>query len=266
MTIFKTREKSEKTVIENISLDRIYPNPNQPRIVFDEYELICLAQSIKENGVLQPITVREICEGRYELVAGERRVRACRIAGFDNIPAIVTEYSDEESAVLSVIENIQRCNLSFFEEAEAMRRLIAEKGITQEQLAQRLGRSQSTVANKIRLLKLSESIRNLIIGYGLNERQARAVLKLPEDSREKAVEEIHRLSLNVNQTDRYIEALINPERKKKKQQWTFTEKRLYINSINKTLDTMKKSGVPFESERSVEDGVLTYIIRIPQDK
>lgn len=265
MTIFKTKDKAEKSVIENIKLDSIYPSPNQPRVIFDEYELICLAQSIKENGIIQPITVREITEGRYELIAGERRVRASKIAGLTEIPAIVTEHSDEESAVLSVIENIQRCDLSFFEEAEAIRKLITYKNITQEQLAQKLGKSQSTIANKLRLLKLSQSIRNLISGYGLNERQARAILKLPEDKRESAVEEIHRLGLNVSQTDKYIEVLLNPERRKKKPTWTFTEKRLYINSINKTLDTMKKSGVPFESEKSIDDGILTYIIRIPQD-
>lgn len=265
MTIFKAKEKTDKMVITNIPLDRIYPNPNQPRVIFDEYELVCLAQSIKENGVLQPVTVKEICEGRYELVAGERRVRASRLAGLSEIPAIVTEYTDEESAILSVIENIQRCNLTFFEEAEAMRRLISAGGITQEQLAQRLGRSQSTIANKLRLLKLQENVRNLIMVYGLNERQARAVLRLPEEEREKAVEEIHRSGLNVNQTDKYIDALLSPDKRKKKPVWTFTEKKLYINSINKTLDTMKRSGVPFESEKNVVDGILTYIIRIPQD-
>ncbi len=265
MTIFKAKEKAERTVVENLPLDRIYPGANQPRRVFDEHELICLAQSIKENGLLQPIIVKEICEGRYELIAGERRVRASRLAGLTEIPGIVTEYTDEESAVLSVIENIQRCDLNFFEEAEAMRRLIVMKGFTQEQLAQRLGKSQSTIANKLRLLKLPENIRNLITTYGFNERQARAVLKLPDESKEKAVEEIRRLGLNVNQTEKYIDALLSPVQKKKKPTWTFTEKKLYINSINKTLDTMKKSGVPFESEKNVEDGILTYIIRIPQD-
>lgn len=265
MTIFKAKEKPEKTVIENIQLDSIYPGLGQPRKVFDEYELICLAQSIKENGLLQPVTVREICEGRYELIAGERRVRASRLAGLTEIPAIVTDYNDEEASVMSVIENVQRCDLTFFEEAEAMRRLIATRGFTQEQLAERLGKSQSTIANKLRLLKLSENIRNLISVYGLNERQARAVLKLPDDSREKAVEEIHRLGLNVSQTEKYIDTLLNPAHKRKKPVWTFTEKKLYINSINKTLDTMKKSGVPFESEKNVVDGILTFIIRIPQD-
>lgn len=264
MTIFKAKEKPQ-VIVQRIELKDIYPNPNQPRRVFDEYELIGLSQSIKENGVLQPITVRQIMTGKYELIAGERRVRASKFAGLSDIPAIVTEHTGEEAAVLAVIENIQRCNLNCFEEAEAIRRLLLHNGITQEELAARLGKSQSTIANKLRLLKLPQNIRDLITGYGLNERQARAVLRLPEDKTESAVEEIHRLGLNVNQTDKYIESLLHPVEKKRKIKWTFKEKLLYINSINKTLDTMKRSGVPFESEKTVEDGYLKYIIRIPQD-
>lgn len=264
MTIFKVKEKNE-VVVQKIPVENIYPNPNQPRRVFDEFELIGLAQSIKENGVIQPITVRQIMTGKYELIAGERRVRASKLVGLSEIPAIVTTHSNEESAMLAVIENIQRCDLNFFEEAEAMRKLLLHNGITQEELASRLGKSQSTIANKLRLLKLPQNVRDLINGYGLTERQARAILKLPEERIESAVEEIHRLGLNVNQTDRYIEGILHPAEKKVKVRWTFKEKLLYINSINKTLDTMKRSGVPFESEKTVEDGYLKYIIRIPQD-
>ncbi|MBR4305829.1 MAG: ParB/RepB/Spo0J family partition protein [Ruminiclostridium sp.] len=264
MAIFNTKEKKDLTV-QKINVKDIFPNPNQPRRVFDETELIGLAQSIKESGVIQPITVRQIARGKYELIAGERRVRASKLVGLTEVPAIVTEYSGEESAVLAIIENIQRCDLNCFEEAEAMRTLLCRKGITQEELAARLGKSQSTVANKLRLLKLPPNVRKLIVSYGLNERQARALLRLPEDKLENAVKDIHKLGLNVSQTDKYIDEVLYPTPKKKKPIWKFKEKLLYINSINKTLDIMKKSGVPFESEKTVENGYLKYIIRIPQD-
>ncbi len=263
MLLFKGRENQTDRV-HYLDTEKIRPNPNQPRKEFDETELICLAQSIKENGLLQPITVRRAGEV-YELIAGERRLRASRIAGITEIPAIIVDKSAEESAVLAITENIQRSNLNCFEQGMAMVKLMEHYGFTQEQLAGRLGMAQCTVANKIRILKLSDVIRDKCIMYGFNERQVRALLKLPDELREEAVEEIKRLGFNVSQTERYIETLLHPIHRSKKRQWFFKEKRLYINNINKTLDTMKKSGIEFQSEQKMENGYLQYIIRIPQD-
>ncbi len=263
MVLFKTKEKQTEK-IQQLEIDKIRVNPNQPRKVFDETELIGLAQSIKENGVLQPITVRTTSNG-YELIAGERRLRASKLAGLSEIPSIITEKSTEESAVLAIIENIQRSDLSCFEQGASMVKLMEYYDMTQEQLARKLGIAQCTVANKIRILKLSGEVREKCTEYSFNERQARALLKLPEIRRMEAVEEINRLSLNVSQTEKYIETLLHPSEHRKKKQWFFKEKKLYINNINRTLDTMKKSGIEFHSQQKMENGYLEYIIRIPQD-
>lgn len=261
--IFKAKERVTGKVVE-IEVDKIKANPYQPRKIFSNEEIYNLAQSIKSNGVLQPITVKRTDDG-YELIAGERRVRACRLIKQKLIPAIITEATEQESAVLAVIENIQRSDLNYFEEAMAMQRLINYYDLTQEQLAAKLGKSQSTVANKLRLLKLPNNLQSKVIEYGFNERQVRALLKLPDDVCDNAVEVIHGKNLNVTQTDEYIEQLLCPIHKKKKREWVFKIKQLYINSINKTLDTMKKSGIEFDATKRIDDGYLEYIIRIPHD-
>ena len=262
--IFKAKEKQTGRIAE-INIEYILPNPCQPRKIFSDSELVGLAQSIKENGILQPVTVRKTEDNKYELIAGERRLRAAKLAGLEKVPAIITVKTLEESAVLAILENIQRSDLNCFEQAGALARLIEYYGFTQEQLAARLGMAQSTVANKLRILKLSDNVREKAIEYNFNERQVRALLKLPEQMREKAADEIHKTGLNVTQTDEYIARILEPKKKKKKQIWLFKEKRLYINNINKTLETMKKSGVPFDSTQKIENGYLEYVIRIPQD-
>lgn len=261
--IFKLKEKVKAKVVE-IEVDRIKPNPYQPRKTFSDEEIYNLAQSIKVNGVLQPITVKRTDEG-YELIAGERRVRACRLIKLPVIPAIIIEATGQESAVLAVIENIQRSDLNYFEEALAMQRLINYYDLTQEQLAARLGKSQSTVANKLRLLRLPNALQKRVIEYGFNERQVRALLKLPDELSRNAVEYIHDKKLNVSQTEEYINQLLCPVHKKKKREWVFKVKQLYINSINKTLDTMKKSGIEFDATKRIDNGYLEYVIRIPHD-
>ncbi len=257
----KKDDYSEK--IERIEIDRISLNPSQPRQSINPDELLRLSQSIKENGLLQPITVRKT-ESGYELIAGERRLRACALAGYTEIAAIVTDKTQEQSAVLAIIENIQRSGLNCVEEALAIKRLIDHFGLTQEELAGRLSMAQSTVANKLRILKLPEKIRLLIASYGFSERQARALLKLPEDLLETAVETIRKRQYNVSDTERYIETLLTPKKASKPAVF-FKEKRLYINSINKTLDIMKKSGIEFTSRKREENGYLEYLIRIPHD-
>ncbi|MCH5325214.1 MAG: ParB/RepB/Spo0J family partition protein [Eubacterium sp.] len=262
--IFKTKDKGSITELQTAV---IFPNPNQPRKEFDQQELAGLAQSIKENGILQPLTVRKTEDGRYELIAGERRLRAARLAGLSVVPVIVADKTAQESAVLSILENIQRSDLNYFEEAEAISRLIEYYGFTQEEVAKKLGKAQSTVANKLRLLRLSPEIKNAVISYGLRERQVRALLKLPEEQRADAAEKIHKMNFNASQTDAYIEELLHPKPQKQqlRRRWLFKEKLLYINNINRTIETMRQSGVEFDSTKRIENGYIEYIIRIPQD-
>lgn len=260
----KDKQTAEREIIKILVSD-VELNPNQPRKHFDSAELIELAMSIKENGLMQPLSVRVNESGRYELIAGERRLRAAKIAGIEKIEAVICNTSVEESAIMAIIENIQRSDLNCIEEALAIEKLISYYGYTQEQLAKKLGKAQSTIANKLRILKLSDNLKKKVIEYGLCERQIRCLLKLPEEKRERAADHIYKYNLNVGSTEKYIETLISGNKKPAKKIWTFKNKRLYINNINRTLDTMKKSGIEFISEKREENGYLEYIIRIPHD-
>lgn len=260
-----TKDKKITGQVITVNVREIDLNPNQPRKYFDKAELESLAISIKENGLLQPLTVRIKSDGRYELIAGERRLRACILAGINEVRAIIEDRNEEESSVLAIIENIQRCDLNCIEEAVAMQRLMDHYEYTQEELARKLGKAQSTIANKIRLLKLSDKLLANALEHDLCERQIRALIRLPEEQREKAEEHIYRYGLNVSETEKYIDKLLVKKKKADKPKWTFTAKRLYINNINRTLETMKKSGIEFISEKHEENGYLEYIIRIPHD-
>ncbi len=264
MGIF-TKEKKNCGQIITVNIDKIDVNPNQPRKYFDKEELESLGKSIKENGLLQPLTVRIKANDRYELIAGERRLRACKLMGINEVRVIVENRSKEESSVLAIIENIQRCDLNCVEEAVALQKLINHYGYTQEVLACKLGKAQSTIANKLRLLKLSENVLRKALEYEFCERQIRALLRVPNEKREAVAEHIHKYQLNVSGTEKYIDKLLIKSEKTNKVKWTFKAKRLYINNINRTLDTMKKSGIEFSSEKHEENGYLEYIIRIPHD-
>lgn len=264
MGIF-TKDKKKFGQIMTVAIENIDVNPNQPRKYFDEKELESLAKSIKENGLLQPLTVRTKSDSRFELIAGERRLRACKLAGINEVRVIIENRSDEESSVLAIIENIQRCDLNCIEEAVALQKLMNHYGYTQEELACKLGKAQSTIANKLRLLKLSENVLRKALKYNLCERQIRALLRIPAEKRESVLEHINKYQLNVSGTEKYIDRQLSDNEKTSKVKWTFTAKRLYINNINRTLDTMKKSGIEFSSEKREENGYLEYIIRIPHD-
>lgn len=247
-----------------VPTDQIVPNPSQPRKVFNHNELECLASSIKNNGIIQPLVIRKNNEGKYELISGERRLRAAIMVGLDTVPCIIMSVSDSDSALFSIIENIQRDNLNFFEEAESVYRLITDFNMTQEEISKRLGKSQSYFSNKIRLLKLPEDLRCIILENSLTERHARALLKIRDDSDKfKAVLYIIENNLNVNETDKYIDSIINPIQLKSKPKFKkLKDIKIFINTINHAVDTMRKAGINAYSEKHETSDYLEYVIRI----
>jgi len=266
----KSKEE-EKTVIQ-IPINRVKPNPYQPRRSFDAESIAELASSIKKYGVLQPITVRQLTEGVYELIAGERRLRACLMAGLLKVPAIVTNFSDNDSAVVALIENIQRENLSFMEEAEAFRNLLHNHGYTQEELARQIGKTQSAVANKVRLLKLPAVVREIVKDNCLTERHARALLRLDSCDRQlKALEKITDQNLNVAQTEELIEEMLTKKITKKTETNALSHKknikdvRIFVNTVRHAVDVMKKNGIDAISTENEYENYYEYIIHIPKN-
>ena len=256
---------NEKNKVVQINIDSIYPNPAQPRRMFNEQELIALSRSIRTNGLLQPISVRRVRAG-YELIAGERRLRACKIAGLPTVSCIVCDCTPETSAMLAMTENLQRQDLQIFEEAEGIRRLIEEWNVTQEEAALRLGKSQSTLANKLRLLRLSDAERAKITEAGLTERHARALLRIIDERlREKALDDIIERQLNVQQTDVMVERLLSGKKKpKSKHVFIVKDVRVFLNTINHAIETMKQSGINAQTLKSENDEYIECVVRIPK--
>lgn len=222
-----------------IDIDKIVPNKSQPRLDFYDDTVKSLALSIKENGLLQPISVRQI-DDKYELIAGERRYRACLYNGDKQIKAVIYDMSDEESATLSLIENIQRENLNAIEQAMAMARIMKNEDITQNELADRLGYKQSTVANKLRLLKLPDYVKNALSHGQISERHARALLKVPEDKLEEVFNTIVERDYTVSKTEEYIKEILETN---KHSLGISNNVQIGINTINKAYDMVKKSGI-----------------------
>ena len=268
MVFKKAVSEREQNRIYEVEIDKIVPNPCQPRKFIDETELSELAQSIRQYGLIQPIAVRHTEKERYELISGERRLRACKRIGYTKIPAIVIDVMRTDSAILAIIENIQRKDLDFLEESEAYASLLNEHGLTQEELAERLGKTQSTIANKVRLLRLAPHIRAMIREYGLGERHARALLRLPDDKiRLKALKTITERNLNVNKTDEYIEKLLEPEEKpiqRKPGVRVFKDVRIFANTIRQAVDIMQRSGVNAEAVKTENEEFIEYSIKIPK--
>ena len=231
-----------------LPVDRIHANPYQPRRIFDRTSLDELASSIKEYGVLQPVSVRFINGMRYELVAGERRLRASKLAGLSTIPAVVINISDQDSAVLALIENLQRQNLHFLEEAEGFQNLMVDYGFTQDELAKRVGKNQSTIANKLRVLRLSRAVQRILIEHELTERHARALLKLTDDYMQiEILKKVIKGGLTVRKTEELVEdALREPKGHSTKQmaiQHYIRDIRILANSIKDNLEMVKRAGV-----------------------
>lgn len=249
-----------------VDISRIEPNPAQPRVQFDPAELSALAQSIRQNGLLQPLTLRR--EGdRFLLIAGERRLRALKLAGYSIAPCIFVEADSDAAAMLALVENIQRQDLHFFEEAAALASLLKEGALSQQQLGERLGMAQSTVANKLRLLRFSKREKELISSLHFTERQARALLKLAGDPRfEEAVALLSQQKLTAAETERFVEQLLSGQKKsssKKKFYPIVKDVRLFFNTINKALLLMNQSGIAATAQKREGDGCIEYLVRIP---
>ncbi|WP_124100349.1 ParB/RepB/Spo0J family partition protein [Ruminococcus sp. Marseille-P6503] len=271
--ITKTREKTsaqnvrELGKVVEIPVGAIFPNPDQPRKSFNTEDLTRLAKSISQDGIVQPLTVRRK-EGGYELVSGERRLRAAKLAGFRSVPCVVVDISDSRSAVIAIIENIQRAELNFFEEAEAISALITKYGMTQEDCAIRLGMAQSTVANKLRILKLSPDLRKVIVSNGLTERHARALLKADESLREEVLIKIVKDRLTVDAAEKYIRTLEKNERIRqsyRRRSAALSDLRLFFNTVDKAVQVIKLAGVDARVKKTKKDGFIEYVIRVPEE-
>ena len=253
--------------ILNIPVSQIKPNINQPRTEFNQEALNELADSISQNGILQPLTVRKLGKNDYELISGERRLRASKIAGLSQVPCIVIVVSDEKSAVLALLENLQRQDLSFFEQAQGISKLISIFNLRQEDIATKLGKSQSTIANKIRLLKLTQSQQDNIIKSGLTERHARALLRIgDENRRDIALKAIISRELNVAQAEHYIDKIVVELQKdshKAKRLSLIKDIRLFLNTVDHAVNTMREAGIFVESNRQTQDEYIEYTIKIP---
>jgi ParB family chromosome partitioning protein len=269
LNLFGQKEKiNEQSKIVYISTGQIKSNPNQPRRIFDEGSLAELSASIKLHGVLQPLTVRRIGNDQeFELIAGERRLRAAQLAELKQVPCIIMTVEEETSAVMALVENLQRENLNCFEEARAISKLMHIFGITQEQLAVRLGKTQPTIANKLRILRLSDEVQKLLMENGFTERHARALLRLHSDKLQlDAAKKIVEKGMNVSQAEQYIESLLDkqsatppPVRKA-----VVKDVKIFLNTIDHALKVMRRSGIKATTQTSESEGFIEYTIRIPK--
>lgn len=270
--ITKSEQKDEQKNITYVNIESIRPNPYQPRKKFDKASLEELCESIKQYGVLQPINVRKISSNSYELVAGERRLRAAIMAGLKEMPTIIVNINDNDSAVIALIENLQREDLSYMEEADGYNNLITDHNFTQEELAQKIGKSQSTVANKIRLLKLPPLVKKILADNDLTERHARALLKLHDEQLQlKVLRHVCEKGMNVKKTEDLVERAIerfskNTSQKDSERRYTRSIKdiRIFVNTIRQAIDLMKKAGVNAKAAQFDRGEYIEFVVRIPK--
>ncbi|HZG59130.1 MAG TPA: nucleoid occlusion protein [Anoxybacillus sp.] len=260
-------EKTEGEEIRKIPVSLIVPNRYQPRTIFAEDKIEELALTIRTHGIIQPIVVRECEDGKFEIIAGERRWRAVQKLGWDEIPAIVKNLNDKETASVALIENLQREELTPIEEALAYAKLLELHNLTQEALAQRLGKGQSTVANKLRLLKLPQEVQEALLQRKITERHARALIALKDKEKQlKLLQEIIEKQLNVKQTeDRVLKMLENAAPKPKPKRKAFSkDMRIAVNTIRQSLTMVADSGLAIDSEEEDFEDYYQITIRIPK--
>ena len=269
MPVLYRRGLLESTRVTMLSPDVISPNPDQPRRYFDPDGLYELAESIRVHGILQPLSVRRKGGGRDELIAGERRLRAAMICGLEQVPCLVLEVSRESSCLLSLIENLQRRDLDFWEEAKALERLTTVYGLSQEEAAAKVGKSQSAVANKLRLLRLPQEVLALLRKHGFTERHARALLRLPTPEAQAAgADLLVKEGWTVARTEKYVEEVLRNQTKGKKTRppLLIRDVRFFLNSLDHSLAVMRSAGVAAQCQRKEEGEDLLLTIRIPKAK
>lgn len=258
--------KNRKQQILDLSIDLIHPNPYQPRKHFSQEELESLAHSIAQVGILQPLVVRRTSEG-WELIAGERRLRAAKLAGLQTVPCLSMEADEESSSLLALVENLLRSDLDVWEEAYALRKMVDQFHLSQEEAGQKIGLSQSAVANKLRLLKLPQDVIDTLRQAGLTERHARALLRLPtEELQRKAAAHMIRYQLNVAGAEAYVDKLYHQSKTTKRAVPIYRTKdvRLFLNTIQRGLSIMQSAGVAASLGREETDREITLTIHIPK--
>jgi ParB family chromosome partitioning protein len=265
--LFGFTEKSAADEVKNVPVREIVPSPYQPRTIFDDERIDELCQTIKTHGVIQPIVVR-VRNNKFELIAGERRLRAVRKLGMDTIPTIIREFNDSQAASIALIENLQREGLTAIEEAAAYQQLIDLHELTQESLAQRLGKSQSTIANKIRLLQLGQPVKNALMERKITERHARALLSLDDlELQEKVLEDVISKELNVKQTEARIAFFKEANKLKKAKRVSFSKDvRLALNTIRQSVEMVASSGLNIDTVEQDHDDHYEIVIKIPKRK
>ena len=267
MGMFTKQKTISRVLLLNIR--EISSNPYQPRSQFEPRALQELADSISQNGLLQPVTVRE-WENGYQLIAGERRLMACKMLGMEQIPAIVNRVDDEKSAVFALIENLQRKDLNYFEEAQGIQTLMQTSGMSQQEVAKKLGKAQSTVANKLRLLFFGEDLRQKMLDNGLTERHARALLRLPNERLvNEAIQYIVAERLNVGESESYIESLLTavpekPPSKPATRLFVVKDLRIFMNTITTAVSTMRLAGIEVDTSKEEDEEYIHYLVKIPK--
>lgn len=273
MQALKSQTALRRGGIVYLRTDELTPNPVQPRKRFDDESLEELSGSIKSYGILNPLTVRLRC-GKYELVAGERRLRAAKLAGLEEVPCILIDVNMEDASLIALVENLQRRDLDFIEEALGISQLIRMFGMSQEEAARRIGKSQSAVANKLRLLKLPSDVLESLRQNGLTERHGRALLRLPNPVTQRAaLEYIVDNGLTVAATDAYIDALLSApeeaeqkdeEKPEKRRTFVLKDVRVFLNTLSRSIDLMKQGGIDAGIQREETDDSLILTISIPK--
>ncbi len=262
------RKPVNEVKVVKVPITQIFANPYQPRKTFDEAALNELSESIAQYGVLQPLLVSPAEDGRYMLIAGERRLRASRMAKLTEVPVIISEYTSQQIAEIALIENLQREDLHYLEEAEGYEQLMEQFHLTQEAMAARVGKKQSTIANKLRLLRLSPTVRKVLVDAVLSERHARALLKLPDDTRRlEALEVIIAKKYSVRQTEEYIAKLLDAKQPEKQRRMVIVnDVRIYLNSIKQVVGAIKDVGIPVSMEQTMDGDEVVVSLRIKNQK
>lgn len=265
-SFFNNDLKEDNEEITQLKTAEIKANPFQPRQDFKDSEIEELAESISRFGLIQPIIVRKAEKG-YELIAGERRLRAAKRLEKEKIPAVVRDFDDREMAEIALVENLQRKDLNFIEEASAYKKLLEEFNLTQKELAERISKSQSTIANKLRLLNLTKEIRNLLLQNNLSERHARALLKLEsEELQKELIAEISSRELTVRESEKLIKKKLEPsEKKKNKIKHISEDLRLFANSLEKRVSEIKESGIKVDMNRNDSEKYIEYYIKLEKE-